>query len=80
MLKLTVMIIIGLLILSFFGISLRTLVLSPTAQDNFKFAGTLLGQGWNWLVAWINSTGASLNHMMTFGHPTPAAVIKARRP
>ena len=77
MLKLTVMIIIGLLILSFFGISLRTLVLSPTAQDNFKFAGTLIGQGWNWLVAWINSTGASLSNMIPFGHQNSAAVIKA---
>lgn len=77
MLKLTVLIIIGLLALSFFGVSLRHLVLSPTAQDNFAFAWSIVLQGWNWFVAWINSLGASLNHLIPFGHANSAAVIKA---
>ena len=64
MVKLIILIIIGLLILSFFGVSLRTLVLSPTAQDNFHFVGQLVTQGWNWLVAWFQGFQASLQHVM----------------
>ena len=78
MLKLIVFIVIALLVLSFFGISLRTLVLSPTAQDNFKFVWSIVMNGWNWFVAWINGLGASMSHLIPFGHSTPAAVIKAR--
>jgi hypothetical protein len=79
MIKLVILIVIALLVLSFFGISLRTLVLSPTAQDNFTFAWSLVMQGWNWLVAWINTLGADLNHLIPAGHQTSAAVIKARK-
>ena len=64
MVKLIILILIGVLILSFFGISLRTLVLSPTAQDNFNFAWQLVLQGWNWLVVWFNGLQASLQHLI----------------
>ena len=64
MVKLIILILIGVLILSFFGISLRTLVLSPTAQDNFNFAWQLVLQGWNWLGVWFNGLQASLQHLI----------------
>ena len=63
MIKLIIWIVIGLLALSFFGISLRTLVLSPTAQDNFQFANQLVASGWNAFIVWINGLGASLQHL-----------------
>ena len=63
MIKLIIWIVIGLLALSFFGISLRTLVLSPTAQDNFTFASQLVASGWNAFVVWINGLGSSLQHL-----------------
>jgi hypothetical protein len=63
MLKLIIMIVIGILILSFFGISLRTLVFSPTAQDNFTFAWQYVLLFWNWLIAAINNAGNSVQHI-----------------
>lgn len=47
MARLIVWILIGLLALSFFGISLRSLYDSPTNQDNLSFLIQLLMQGWN---------------------------------
>ncbi len=63
MVKLVIWIVIGILILSFFGISLRTVAFSPTAQDNFAFLMQMLSQGWNWLVAWFSGLGNTLSHL-----------------
>lgn len=46
MVKLIVYIVVGLIVLSFFGISLQNLIDSPTTQENFRYFGTLLEQGW----------------------------------
>jgi hypothetical protein len=67
MVKLIVFIVVALLILSFFGISLRTLVLSPTAQDNFAFVWQLAQVGWNDLVQWIQSLSGNVTHFVS--HP-----------
>jgi hypothetical protein len=67
MLRLIVLIIIALLILSFFGISLRTLVLSPTAQDNFAFVWQLIQIGWNDVATWAQGLGNSINQFVA--HP-----------
>ena len=67
MLKLIVLIIIALLILSFFGISLRTLVFSPTAQQNFAFVWQLAQIGWNDLVLWVEGLINSLSNLIA--HP-----------
>ncbi|MDB5190129.1 MAG: hypothetical protein JWN49_455 [Parcubacteria group bacterium] len=56
MIKLIIYIVIGLLVLSFFGISLQHLIQSPTTQANFSFFWDLLQQGWQYLVDLI--TGA----------------------
>ena len=55
MVKLIIWIIIGLLALSFFGISLRALATSPTNQDNLTFLLDTLHIGWAYIVAWISS-------------------------
>ena len=53
MIKLIIWIIIGLLALSFFGISLRAIAGSPTNQDNIEFLLTTLEQGWDYIVLWF---------------------------
>jgi hypothetical protein len=60
MVKLIVLIVAALLVLSFFGISLRTLVLSPTAQDNFAFVWQLAKEGWSYVVVWFNGLQAKV--------------------
>jgi hypothetical protein len=55
MAKLIILIVAALLVLSFFGISLRTLVLSPTAQDNFAFVWQLIKEGWTALTLWFGT-------------------------
>ncbi len=47
MLKLIIYIVVGLLVLSFFGISLQHLVESPAAQTNFEYVTGLLEQAWD---------------------------------
>jgi hypothetical protein len=51
MLKLIILIIIGLLALSFFGISLQHIVDMPTTHENFVYVTGLLTVGWNQLIA-----------------------------
>ncbi len=51
MLKLVIYIVVGLLVLSFFGISLQHLVESPAAQTNFQYVTSLLEQAWDDLHA-----------------------------
>ena len=55
MVKLIIWIFIGLLALSFFGISLRAIATSPTNQDNLSFLLETLRLGWAYIVAWIDS-------------------------
>lgn len=62
MVRLIVWVVIGLLALSFFGISLESLYNSQTNQENISFIGQLLRQGWNEIadllnafVAWVKS-------------------------
>lgn len=60
MIKLIIWIIIGLLALSFFGISLRAIAGSPTNQDNIQFLLMTLHQGWEYLVAWVEELFSAL--------------------
>jgi hypothetical protein len=64
MVKLIIWVVIGLLALSFFGISLRAVVESPQAQDNFQFLAQLLTHGWNYIVAWFTNTWSSVKEMV----------------
>lgn len=53
MIRLIVWVVIGLLALSFFGVSLRAIAGSPTNQDNFAFLFSVLKDGWDYIVAWF---------------------------
>lgn len=55
MVHLILWVIIGLLALSFFGISLRAIAGSPTNQDNVAFLVDTLKQGWHMLIEWVQS-------------------------
>lgn len=56
MIRLVIWIIIGLLALSFFGISLQALVENPTNQHNMSYLFMLLKDGWDYLVTWLAAT------------------------
>ncbi len=60
MVRLAIWIVIGLLALSFFGISLQNLVDSPTNQDNVSFLTTLVRAGWEMIVGWLTDLWNSL--------------------
>lgn len=53
MLHLIIWVVIGLLALSFFGISLRAIAGSPTNQDNMAFLMETLRQGVDHLMLWL---------------------------
>lgn len=57
MLRLIVWIVIGVLALSFFGISLRELVQDPQTADNFSFIIDLVRNGWHFLTGWVEGLG-----------------------
>jgi hypothetical protein len=42
-----------LLALSYFGISVEKIIDSPAGQANFAYAGLLISQAWQWIVAHI---------------------------
>jgi len=58
MLKLIFWIVVGVLALSFFGISLRELVQDPQTQDNFSFIIDLVENGWDFLTGWVHDLGS----------------------
>ena len=45
--KLIIIIVIALLIISYFGINLRKVVTAPTTQDNFSYVATTTVSVWN---------------------------------
>lgn len=57
MLKLIFYVVVGVLALSFFGVSLRELVQDPGTQDNFSFIMDLVRNGWSFLTGWVEGLG-----------------------
>lgn len=55
MVRLIIWVVIGLLALSFFGVSLQALVENPTNQNNLQYLGSMLEQGWDYLVAFFET-------------------------
>lgn len=53
LLKLAFWIFVLVLALSFFGISIVTIINSPAGQENFGFIAYLLVTGWQWLVSHV---------------------------
>lgn len=54
-LKLIFWVVVGVLALSFFGISLQEIVNSPAGRENFGFLFQLIVDAWHWLIAFIGS-------------------------
>ncbi|MDB5237003.1 MAG: hypothetical protein JWL88_105 [Parcubacteria group bacterium] len=54
MVRLIIWIVVGLLALSFFGVSLKSLVNSPTNKENLSFISQLLHQGWGTVLSWLH--------------------------
>ena len=53
MVRLIIVLVVGVLALSFFGISIRAIVESPTGADNIDFVWVLIQNGWQHVVdAW----------------------------
>lgn len=53
MVRFLILLAILILALSFFGISIRAIVESPTGHDNFTFIWQLIQTGWHILVGWF---------------------------
>jgi multisubunit Na+/H+ antiporter MnhB subunit len=60
MIKLVIYVVVGLLVLSFFGISLQHLIDSPTTQANFHYVGQLLIRGWHDIENQVSSVWHSI--------------------
>lgn len=63
MLRTIILIVVIVLLLSFFGISIRSIINSPTGQENFGFLWDLIKTGWSYVVDawnWILATLRSL--------------------
>jgi len=63
MLRTIILVIVLLLVLSFFGISIQHIVESSTGQANFSYVGDLLQQGWDALAAFVNGMISSVKHL-----------------
>lgn len=53
MIKFIIILAIGVLILSYLGISIRSIVESPYGQENFSYLWQLISTGWEIVVAWV---------------------------
>lgn len=54
MVRFIIIVAILILALSFFGISIRSIVESPTGHDNFTFMWELIKTGWHILLGWFH--------------------------
>jgi len=64
MAHLIIWVVVGLLALSFFGVSLRSLIESPTNQENVSFLSQLLHQGWVTVSAWLHAVIAPIMNII----------------
>lgn len=55
MLRLVFTIAIAILLLSFFGISIRAIVESPTGTDNIAYVWQLIKDGWEAVQLWLSN-------------------------
>ncbi len=64
MLRIIFYLVVGILILSFFGISIQSIIHSPTGQENFGFVGNLLAAGFNFIVDFFVSIINWFRHLI----------------
>ena len=57
MLKLIFWLLVLFLALSFFGISIQTIITSPTGQANLAYIMYLLVSGWQWFTSLVADLG-----------------------
>ncbi len=55
MIKFIIILVILILALSYFGISIRHIVDSPTGQDNLTFVWNFIVNGWHIVTSWFAS-------------------------
>lgn len=55
MIRTLLFVVIGILILSFFGISLQSLVNSPVAQENFHYLWSLVVYAWDYVITFFQN-------------------------
>ena len=63
MIRFIILIVILVLALSYFGISIRHIIQSPTGQDNFSFVTDLINNGWHLIVSWIAGLITAAKHV-----------------
>lgn len=51
LIKLVLIIVVALIVLSYFGISVRSIIESPAGQDNFGYVGVWISSVWNTYLA-----------------------------
>ena len=68
MIRLIIIVAILLLALSFFGISIRAIVQSPTGQDNLTFVWQILHTGWGIILGWYHLLISTIQSVL----PEPA--------
>ncbi|HVW82710.1 MAG TPA: hypothetical protein VHC68_02075 [Candidatus Paceibacterota bacterium] len=65
MLKLIILIVIGVLALSFFGITIQSIVNSPAGQANFHYIGSLLAMLWAYIFFYLQQGAAWLTNQVS---------------
>ncbi len=65
MIRFIILIAIGVLVLSYLGISIRSIVESPYGQDNFSFLWSLISNGWDIVVAWITGFAENVKNTVS---------------
>jgi len=63
MVRFIILLIILVLALSYFGISIRGVVESPTGQDNLSFVWANIKEGWDIIVTWITALIQSIKNV-----------------
>jgi hypothetical protein len=64
MIRFLIILAILILALSFFGISIRSIVQSPVGHDNFTFIWQLIRTGWHILVSWFHVLVAAIQTVL----------------
>lgn len=65
MLRFIILLAVLILGLSYFGISIRHIVESPTGADNFDYVWRLVEDGWQTLITWLTALVGSVQHVFS---------------
>lgn len=65
MLRIMLYVVVGVLALSFFGISIQSIVYSPAGQENFGYLGELISAGFDIVQGFAGAVFAWFNSLMS---------------